>query len=122
MERPLISGIHYSTGEWQVSPLTESTKEEPTPQTIRMPMMIGVISPWIEILTFDSNILNWQLLWEEFQAAVHDKPQLGEADTLTYLWDTLKDGLARNIIQGLIQIAESYQEAIKCLKDCYKMP
>ena len=76
----------------------------------------------IEIPTFDGNILNWRLFWEGFQAAVHDKPHLGEIDKLTYLWDALKDWPARNVIHGLTQTAESYQEAIACLKDRYDHP
>ena len=80
-------------------------------------MMAGVNLPRIEIPTFDGNILNWRLFWEQFQAAVHDKPQLGEVDKLTYLRNALKDGPAKSVIQGITQMAESYQEAIRCLKD-----
>ena len=84
--------------------------------------MTGVNLPRIEIPTFDGNILNWRLFWEQFQAAVHDKPQLEEVDKLTYLRDALKDGPARNVIKGLTQTAESYQEAVRCLKDRYDRP
>ena len=41
-----------------ISHLMEQTKKEPTPQMIRMPVMGGVNLPWVEILTFDGNILN----------------------------------------------------------------
>ena len=85
-------------------------------------MLVGVNLPWIEIPTFGSSILNWRLFWEQFQAAVHDKPQLGEVDKLTYLRDVLKDGPARSVIQGLTQTAESYQEAIRSLKNRYNRP
>ena len=85
-------------------------------------MMAGINLPRIEIPTFNGNILNWRLFWEQFQAAIHDKPQLGEVDKLTYLQDALKDGPARSVIQGLTQTAESYQEAIRCLKDHYDRP
>ena len=66
--------------------------------------------------------MNWHLFWEQFQAAVHDKPQLEEADKLTYLLDALNDGPARNFIKGLTQTAESYQVAVRCLKDRYNFP
>ena len=41
---------------------------------------------------------------------------------MTYLRDAFKDGPARSRIQGLTQTAESYQEAIKCLKERYDRP
>ena len=84
--------------------------------------MTGVNLPRIEIPTFDGNILNWRLFWEQFKAAVHDKPQLKEVDKLTYLWDVLKDGPARNVIKGLTQTVESDQEAVRCLKDRHDRP
>ena len=70
-------------------------------------MLGGVNLLRIEIPNFDGNILNWQLLWEQLQAAVHDKRQLGEVDKLTYLWEAFKDGPAKNVIQALTQMAES---------------
>ena len=39
-----------------------------------------------------------------------------------YLWDSLKNGPTRNVTQGLTQLAESYQKAIKCLKERYDHP
>ena len=84
--------------------------------------MAGVNLPKIDIPTFDGNILNWRLFWEQFQAAVYDKAHLGEIDKLTYLRDALKDGPARNVIHGLTQTVESYHDAIACLKDRYDRP
>ena len=63
----------------------DKTKREPSPQVIATPMLAQVNLPRIEIPTFDENILNWWLFWEQFQATVHDKPELGETDKLTYL-------------------------------------
>ena len=57
--------------------LMEQMKKEPTPQAIGTSMLAGVNLPCIEISTFPRNILNWKLFLEQFQAAVHDKPQLG---------------------------------------------
>ena len=90
--------------------MEESTKKEPTSDRFGVPAITGVNLPRIEIQTFDSNILNWRLFWEQFQGAVHDKPQLEEVDKLTYLRDTLENGLARNAIKGLTQTAETNQE------------
>ena len=79
----------------------------------------GVSLPHIEIPTFDGNVLNWGLFWEQFQAAIQDKLQLAEVDRLTNLQDAIKNGPAKNITQGPTQMAKGYQKAIKCLKECY---
>ena len=97
-------------------------KKKPTSDKFRVLAMARVNLPRIEIPIFDGNIFNWYLFWEQFQAAVQDKPQLEEVDKLTYLRDALKDGPARNIIKGLTQTAESYQEPVRCLKDRYNRP
>ena len=75
----------------------------------------GVWLPWIEVPTFDGNILNWWTFWEQFKSTVHTKTQLTDSDKLTYLRDVLKDGPARYVVSGLTQTFESYGEAIKCL-------
>ena len=62
------------------------------------------------------------MFWERFEAAVHDKPHIGDVDKLTYLRDAIKGGRGRNVIQGLTQTAESQQEAIECLKARYDLP
>ena len=54
--------------------------------------------------------------------AIHTKEQLQEVEKLAYLRDTLKNGPAKNVIKGLEQTAESYQEAIRCLQECYNRP
>ena len=41
---------------------------------------------------------------------------------MTYFRDALKDGPARNVVQGMTQTAQSYQEAVNCLKDRYDRP
>ena len=101
-----------------ISSLTEETKRK----LIVLPMMGELSLPRIEILTFDGNILNWWLFWEQFQVAVHDKPHLEEVDKLTYLRVALKEGPARNVVQGLTQTAKRYYDAVRCLKDRYDRP
>ena len=87
-----------------------------------MSRMEGVNLPRIAIPTFDGSILNWRPFWDQFQAAVHDKPYLAEIDKLTYLRDALKGGPAMYVIEGLAQTAESYGQAVKCLHDRYDRP
>ena len=60
----------------------EQTKKEPAPHTFGMQVVGGVNLPQIEIPTFDGNILNWRLFWEQFQAAVHNKRQLEVVDKM----------------------------------------
>ena len=98
----------------------KETKKEPTGQAFEIPMMSGVNLPQIEVRTFDGTILNWRPFREQFQAAVHNKPHLGDVDKLTYDTCTCTCGmhLRRTChvrIQGLTQTAESYGEAIECL-------
>ena len=81
--------------------MEESSKKELKGDKFGVPAMAGVNLPRIDIPTFDGNILNWSLFWEQFQAAVHDKPQLEKVDKLTYLRGALKDVPARNVIKGL---------------------
>ena len=50
----------------------------------------GVKLPRIDLPTFDGNIANWVNFWEQFEAAIHGKRQLSNADKLTYLQHTLK--------------------------------
>ena len=47
---------------------------------------------------------------------------MNDISKLTHLQDALKDGLARFVLQGLPRTSESYEEAIKCLKERYDPP
>ena len=57
--------------------------------------MSGLQLPRIEVPTFDGNILNWRIFWEQFESTVHTKTQLSDSDKLTYVRDALKDSPAR---------------------------
>ena len=69
--------------------------------------------------TFDGNLLNWRMFWEQFESTVHSKTQLTDSDKLAYVREALKDGPARYVVSGLTQTSESYVEAIKCLQERY---
>ena len=90
-----IKGIFFDL-RVDISYLMERMKEEPAPQTFGIGMMAGVNLPRIEVPTFDGTILNWRLFWKQFQAAVHDKPYLGEVDKLTYLRDAPNGAIKRS--------------------------
>ena len=73
-------------------------QKKPSSLGIEMPVMGGVNLPCTEIPTFDGNILTWRPFCDQFQAAVHDKPNLGDTDKLPYLWDALKVGAEMHVI------------------------
>ena len=81
-----------------ISDLTDEPKKEPAIETTGMPTTSGVNLPRIEVPTFDGNILNWRIFWEQFDSAIHSKSTLTDSDKLTYLRDALKGGPARSVI------------------------
>ena len=54
--------------------------------------------------------------------SVHDHSDLSEAEKLVYLQQAIKDGSAKNVIEGLSYSGDQYQEAIECLKSRYNRP
>ena len=65
----------------------------------------GVELPKIEVPTFDGNILNWGMFWEQFRTTIHSGDYLTDAAKLTYLQHALRDGTAKNAIEGLTRSA-----------------
>lgn len=82
----------------------------------------GVRLPKLNVPTFDRNILTWQTFWEQFCIAVHDHTNLTDAEKLVYFQNSLKDGSAKSVIEGLSRSGEHYNEAIKCLRSHYDCP
>ena len=50
------------------------------------------------------------------------KGRFSDVVKLAYLRDVLKDGLAYNAIDGLVQTTENYNEAVSCLQHRYDRP
>ena len=98
------------------------TKEEKPPTISGATSITGNKLPRIEVPTFDGNILNWWIFWEQFDSAIHCKPQLTDSDKLTSLREALKNGPAKNVVECLTQTSESYNEAIRCLQKHYDRP
>lgn len=82
----------------------------------------GVKLPKLDVPTFNGDILKWITFWEQFTVSVHDRPHLSKAEKLAYLRHSLKDGSAKNIIEGLSKSGDQYDEAIKCLNDRFNRP
>ena len=66
--------------------------------------------------------MNWIIFWEQFEAAIHSKSSLSNADKLTYLRHALKDGATRQVIEGLSRARDNYPKAIDCLQRRYNRP
>ena len=64
--------------------------------------------PKFSVPSFDGSLLNWSSFWEQFETAIHLKEQLTEAKKLVYLKDSLKDGPAGHVIEGLAQTSGNY--------------
>ena len=84
--------------------------------------MSGILISKIKVPTFDGDLMIWRYFWDQFKNTIHNKTQLTDSDKLTYLRETLKDGLARHVVSGLTQTAKNYMEAIRCLQERYDRP
>ena len=47
---------------------------------------------------------------------------MSDADKMTYLQDALKTGPAKFVIKGYTRTSDSYEKAIRCLKEQYDHP
>ena len=54
--------------------------------------------------------------------SIHSRYQLVDGEKLAYLWQSLKDGSAQDVIEGLLGSGNEYEEAIKCLQKRYNKP
>lgn len=75
----------------------------------------GVKLPKLDVPVFDGNIIHWKQFWDQFTVAVHSKGTLSNAEKTVYLQQAIKDGPARNAIEGLSHCGENYEEAVECL-------
>ena len=82
----------------------------------------GVKLPKIDVPTFDGDIMDWRRFWEQYEISIHSRTQLTDIEKLAYLRQSLKDGLARSVIEGLSGSGTDYAEAIACLKKRYEKP
>jgi len=76
----------------------------------------GVKLPKLEAPKFDGKYTNWISFWEQFNVAIHSQTSLSNVEKLAYLRNSLKDGSAKGIIDGLSTSGEFYVEAIDTLK------
>lgn len=82
----------------------------------------GVRLPKMDVPTFDGDILNWRSFWEQFVISVHNRTDLADAEKLVYLQQAIKDGSAKQAIEGLSHSGEHYPEAVSSLRARYDHP
>lgn len=82
----------------------------------------GVKLPKLEVPTFDGDVLHWKQFWEQFSVSIHDRANLSNAEKLVYLQQAVKNGSAKNAIEGLSRSGDNYHEAVDCLMSRYNRP
>ena len=82
----------------------------------------GVKLPKLDVPTFDGDIIHWKQFWDQFLVAVHSKTSLSNAEKTVYLQHAIKDGAAKNAIEGLSHSGDNYDEAIECLQSRFNRP
>ena len=91
------------------------------PSTAHNPMHIST-SEGKGVRTFDGKFTSWISFWEQFDVAIHRRITLSDVEKLAYLRNSLMDGSAKGIIDGLSTSGEFYDEAIETLKARYNLP
>ncbi len=98
-----------------------STSPAASPPTVT-PEPHAVKLPKIDVPMFDGELLHWQTFWEQFSISVDKRSDISNTEKLVYLRHALKDGSAKNIIEGLSHSGDQYKEAIDSLKARYDRP
>ena len=82
----------------------------------------GLKLPKLEVATFDGDVLHWRQFWEQFSILVYDCSHLTDMEKLVYLRQAVKNGSAKNAIEGLLRSGDHYREAVECLLSRYNHP
>ena len=82
----------------------------------------GVRLPKLEVPIFDEDVLHWKQFLEQFSISVHDRSNLSHAEKLVYLQQVVKNGSAKNTIEGLSRSGDHYYEAVECLMSRFNCP
>ena len=63
--------------------------------------------------------MNWNSFWEQYEVSIRSREHLSNPEKLAYLRQSLKDGPAKRVIEGLSGSRNDYTEAIERWKKCY---
>ena len=75
--------------------------------------------PRISAPTFDGDILNWVAFWEQFEVAFHRNKKMHDGQKFVYVREAVKEGPAKQVIQGISHSSGSYEEAVEYLRKRY---
>ena len=78
--------------------------------------------PKISGPTFDGDILNWVAFWEQYEATIHSNEKLHDVQKFVYLREAVKEGPAKQVIQGLSYLLKNCEEAVECHRRRYDKP
>lgn len=71
--------------------------------------------PKLSIQKFDGRVTSWLPFWNQFEAAIHNNPQLNDVEKFNYLHSYLEDKAA-DAIRGTALTAANYTAAIAKLQ------
>ncbi len=106
----------------EVTRLLYNPRLAPDSLTPTSPEPRGVRLPKLEVPTFDGDILHWQTFWEQFHIAIDGRKDISDTEKLVYLRLSIKNGSAKEIIEGLSHTGDQYKEAVASLKSRYNRP
>ena len=63
----------------------------PTPVVVQAPLQASRVKlTKIDVLTFDGDMLDWTLFWEQFEVFIHSNDRLSVAEKLAYIRHVVK--------------------------------
>ena len=92
----------------QIKRLLQDRPSNPSPPESEKRMKLSKI----DVLMFNGNILHWNTFWEQFEVPIHSTTQLPNAAKLAYPRHAVKGGPTNQVIEGLSQSADQYEQAI----------
>ena len=105
-----------------LSPASPSSETAATATPTATSGSRSVKLPKIDVPTFDGGLLHRQTFWDQFRISIDQRSDITNTEKLVYLRHSLKDGSAKNVIEGLSHSGDQYKEAIDTLKARYDRP
>ena len=115
-----VNAVIRRTKRYIENKLSESrqpTSHEPTNHS--SPALAKL--PYLSLLKFDGDPLNWTKFWESFRTAVHIREDIAPSNKFQYLVGQL-EGDAAQLLAGFTHTDSEYKEAIELLKTTFGQP
>lgn len=84
-------------------------------------VMTSVKLPYIQLVKFSGDSLQWPKFWDLFRSSIHDRKDLSGATKFHYLVTQLQ-GEAEQLLTGFDHTDAEYEEAVKLLSETYGKP